>query len=306
MFTGLKGQLGRELFNRRCEGVLAAAPARIVPGAEAMVLSQLQHKDVRMYLVALKSFAARVPLGAAMVLDDGSLQPEDHALLAQHVPGLVIEPIAAHRSARCPAGGTWERLLGIARHCAGRYVMQLDADTLTLDALPEVVEAIAANRSFALGTWDDQRSETFAERAADARRLNPGPQVHVQVAAEQHFDRDPAWAGLRYIRGCSGFAGFARGATSVAFIEDFSERMGALLGERWREWGSEQVMSNIALANSPEVAVLPHPRYCDCLHRDAGSVFVHFIGDCRFRGSTYRDLGAQQVAALGGPAPRAR
>lgn len=299
MFHNLKGQVGRELFNRRCAGVLATPPVRLDESHPAMVLSQLQHKDVLMYLVAVKSFAARVPLGAARVLDDGSLQPEDRELLARHVPGVVIEPITAYRSARCPSGGTWERLLGIARHCADRYVMQLDADTLALAALPEVVDAIAANRSFALGTWDDQRSETFAERAADARRLNTGAQVHVQVAAEQHFDRDPAWAGLRYIRGCSGFAGFARGATSAQFIEDFSERMSRLLGERWREWGSEQVMSNIALANSPDAMVLPHPRYCDCQHRAEYSAFVHFIGDCRFRGSAYRDAAAAQIELLG-------
>lgn len=299
MFHNLKGQLGRELFNRRCAGVLDTPPVRLDSARPVMVLSQLQHKDVLMYLVAVKTFAAQVPLGAAMVLDDGSLEPDDHALLARHLPGVVIEPITAHRSARCPSGGTWERLLGIARHCADRYVMQLDADTLTLDALPEVVAAIAANRSFALGTWDDQRSETFAERAADARRLNTATQVHVQVAAEQHFDRDPAWAGLRYIRGCSGFAGFARGATSVGFIEDFSERMARLLGERWREWGSEQVMSNIALANSPDVMVLPHPRYCDCLHRAEHSAFVHFIGDCRFQGSAYRDAAAARIGLLG-------
>lgn len=299
MFHNLKGQVGRELFNRRCAGVLDTPPVLLDDSHPAMVLSQLQHKDVLMYLVAVKTFAARVPLGAAMVLDDGSLEPGDHELLTRHLPGVVVQPITAYRNARCPSGGTWERLLGIAQHCADRYVMQLDADTLTVDALPEVVEAIAANRSFALGTWDNQRSETFAERAVDARRLNPGPQVHVQVAAEQQFDREPAWADLRYIRGCSGFAGFARGATSTDFIADFSERMTRLLGERWREWGSEQVMSNIALANSPNAVVLPHPRYCDCLHRAEHSAFVHFIGDCRFRGSAYRDAAATQIGLLG-------
>lgn len=298
MFHNLKGQVGRELFNRRCVGVLDTPPVQLDDTRAAMVLSQLQHKDVLMYLVAMKTFAARVPLGAARVLDDGSLQTEDRELLARHLPGLVIEPITAYRSTRCPGGGTWERLLAIAQHCASRYVVQLDADTLTVDALPEVAEAIAANQSFALGTWDDQRSETFAERATDARRLNPGPDVHVQVAAEQHFDREPTWVGLRYIRGCSGFAGFARGATSVGFIEEFSERMTLLLGERWREWGSEQVMSNIALANSPDAMVLPHPRYCDCLHRAEHSAFVHFIGDCRFRGSAYRDMAATQIERL--------
>lgn len=304
MFHNLKGQVGRELFNRRCAAVLDTPPIRLDDSRPAMVLSQLQHKDLLMYLVAVKTLAARVPLGRARVLDDGSLQPEDHALLARHLPGVVIEPITAYRSPRCPSGGTWERLLAIARHCSDHYVMQLDADTLTVDALPEVVQAIEANRSFALGTWDEQRSESFAERAADARRLNPGPQLHVQVAAEQNFDRDPAWAGLRYIRGCSGFAGFAKGATSTGFIEDFSERMSRLLGERWREWGSEQVMSNIALANSPDAMVLPHPRYCDCLHRAEHSAFVHFIGDCRFRGSTYRDLAGREIDSLNSPARR--
>ena len=74
--------------------------------------------------------------------------------------------------------------------------------------------------------------------------------------------------------------------------------MASLLGVRWAEWGSEQVMSNIAVANSPRVTVLPHPRYCDCQHITIDTAFIHFIGDCRFQGDTYRKTGAAAIGHL--------
>jgi hypothetical protein len=298
MFHNLKGQVGRELFNRRCTAVLDTPPVVLDDARAVMVLSQLQHKDVLMYLVAIKSFASRVPIGAVLILNDGSLDEQDKQVLSTHVPGARISPIEAYRSSRCPSGGTWERLLAIAHHSAKRYVIQLDADTVAVSDLPEVAAAAAEGVSFALGTWDGQQVESLAQRALDARRLNVTADDHIQVAAEKVFDQVPGFDRLRYVRGCSGFAGFAAGSVTPQFIEAFSGHMTSLLGDRWAEWGSEQVMSNVAVANSPRVTVLPHPRYCDCNHICEVSAFIHFIGDCRFRGSAYREAGARQIKRL--------
>lgn len=299
MFMNLNHQIGRGLFRRSCHGVLDVPPVRLAQGNDVLLLSQLQHKDVLMYLVAAKSFCSRVPVGNVTVLDDGSLQADDKALLADHIPGVTVEPITAHRSNHCPHGGTWERLLAITAHTQQHYVVQLDADTVTIGPLDEINACAARGTSFALGTWDSQRVEPMGFRAAQAREHNPLPEGHVQVVAEKAFDRVAGFQNLRYVRGCSGFAGFARGSVTRSFVEDFSRQMQGLIGARWNEWGSEQVMSNVAVANSPAVDVLPHPRYCDCNHISPESVFIHFIGDCRFRGSIYRRTAGAQVRRLG-------
>ncbi len=58
------------------------------------------------------------------------------------------------------------------------------------------------------------------------------------------------------------------------------------------EWGSEQVMSNIVVANVPSAVVLPHPKYADCHKMEPGvTQFIHFIGSCRFDGGNYARLG---------------
>jgi hypothetical protein len=75
--------------------------------------------------------------------------------------------------------------------------------------------------------------------------------------------------------------------------------MRAAIGDRWHEWGSEQVMSNIVIANIPGAIVLPHPKYADCHKMKQGvTEFIHFIGSCRFDGGNYARLGAEVIATL--------
>jgi hypothetical protein len=235
------------------------------------------------------------------ILDDGSLTGADKELLAEHLRGVEFLDLAAVRTDACPAGGTWERLLWIARLSRDRFVIQLDSDTLAIEALPEVLDCIAQGRSFAIGTWDKQRFETMEARQAVAAKHLASQQgtPHVQLLAEAHFGKLQQYKTLRYVRGCSGFAGFARGSVDLHFIEDISKQMGAAIGRAWHGWGSEQVMSNIVVANDPNAIVLPHPKYCDCTKLKVGSsVFVHFIGSCRFAGSTYRDLARDVIGKL--------
>ena len=78
--------------------------------------------------------------------------------------------------------------------------------------------------------------------------------------------------------------------------------MHAAIGDKWSEWGSEQVMSNIIVANAPHARVLPHPKYADCQKMKPGQTrFIHFIGSCRFRNGTYAQLGTEVVASLQSP-----
>jgi hypothetical protein len=255
----------------------------------------VQSAHTLMYLLAIKSFLRHVPAAAVTVLDDGSLTPADHELLRAHVGGLSIVPIAGVDTGPCPRGGCWERLLHILDLSASRYVVQLDSDVLTPAPVPEVVEAIAANRSFTLGSAAEFGIMTTAEAALAIAGRDP---AETQFAAEFALPRIPPEIGRFYVRGSAGFAGFAKGASSRATAEAFSAAMTEQMGRRWEEWGTEQVASNFLVASSPGGLVLPWPKYC-CFYDNediAESALLHFIGTWRFRGGVYARLG-QRVAA---------
>lgn len=289
MFYKQKNQFQRWWFDQAIRAVLATPPVELSVDPHApWVLSQLQHKDVRMYLAAIKSFASQVPVGGVHVVDDGSLTGADRATLSSHIRGITFHALHDFRIKGLPVGGTWERLVAIAKLSDSRYVIQLDADTLALGALPEIVAAVKANASFSIGTWDSQTIESVGERAMVARAHLAGRRPHVQVLAEAHFDRFEKSESLRYVRGCSGFSGFSPGSGKLELMRALSAQMQAMIGERWLEWGSEQVMSNLVVANQAQAMVLPHPDFTDCEKMQLGKTrFVHFIGTCRFRKGIY-------------------
>lgn len=282
---------------RRAIARVLAAPPLVMRAGGVTLVSQLRRTDVLPYLLAAKSFARQVPVGDIRILDDGSLQAEDHARLREHLPGARIEPIAAIDTGPCPRGGTWERLVRITELAAERYVVQLDADILVTGPIGDVLEAIAARRCFTLGTGPDFHVVTTAEAAAAVAAEPSGP---TQVAAEQALAHVPSAVGGRYVRGSSGFAGFAPGAAPRARLEAFSTAMQARLGTRWTEWGTEQVASNFLVASAEGGLVLPWPKYC-CFYGgepDPRSVLFHFLGTWRFAGGVYARLGRRVVAEL--------
>lgn len=301
MFYGMKDRYSRLRFSRACAGILDTPPVRVDPASALLLFTQLQHKDVLLALLAFKSFASRVRVGAMCILDDGSLTAEDRTLLSAHLPGVMFVDPAPVQSPACPSGGCWERLLWIARLSTEHYVIQLDSDTLALGDMSEVAACVEAGRSFVIGTWDRQELEPMSFRQSEAHRLLAAQagEPHVQLLAEGSFDHIEGYEQLRYVRGCAGFCGFARGSVDRRFIERVSGQMEQALGPAWRRWGSEQVMSNIVVANTPGAFVLPHPKYCDCTRlRPGTTTFVHFIGSCRFTGDVYQNRAREVIAAL--------
>ena len=299
MFYQLKDRVRRHRFASACKGVLQAPPVALDASSNLVVLSQVQHKDVLLFLLAAKSFAQRVKPGAIYVLNDGSLTANDCAVLREHVPGLNLLELAEFRSDACPRGGTWERLLAIASLVHDHYVIQLDSDTLTTGSIDEVRHCVEHQAAFALGTWNKQKIEPMREQYETARKLAPQADSHVQVVAEANFDKLDGFESLQYVRGCSGFAGFARQSFTRGFVEAISGQMQVAIGAKWSEWGSEQVMSNIVLANIRGAIVMPHPKYADCHKMQPGlTEFIHFIGSCRFDNGNYARLGAQVIARL--------
>jgi len=299
MFYKMKDRIGRMRFAQQCGAIVRTAPIGLETSGNLALLSQLQHKDVLMFLLAMKSFVKRITPRAVFVLNDGSLSHEDRTLLDAHIPGVTFLELPEFRSAACPAGGTWERLLAISTLVNDYYVIQLDSDTLSVGAVDEVRDCVHRQRAFALGTWDNQSCESMHERWQTATGLRPGPHSHVQLVAEANFDKLNDFNLLSYVRGCSGFAGFPRRSFRRDFVETISTQMRTAIGDKWAEWGSEQVMSNIVVANIPGAVVLPHPKYADCHKMKPGqTAFIHFIGSCRFKGGTYAKLGAQVMQTL--------
>lgn len=289
-------------FLRGCRAVLATPPARIREDG-VVIFSMIGTRVLLPYLVAAKSFQAQLGRGRFAILDDGTLTPADKAVLAHHLGNPPITPIASVETGPCPRGGTWERLLTILDLRKNDYVIQLDSDIVALGAVPEVQAAIKAGRSFTLRGEQGAEILPLPEVSARAGRRRGEGRQHVQSAIEQAMDQVQIAkrAALRYVRGCSGFAGFAPGGEGRDLAEAFSLEAERLLGpQHWAEWGSEQVTSSFVVANEADPLLLPYDRYFNFwnepVNEQAG--LAHFIGTYRYHRGAYRAAARQAIAQL--------
>lgn len=308
MFHAVTTHMKQARHRRVCAAVFGTPP--IVPRNDGLVLFSMIGGAVLVpYLVAIKSLHARLRRGRVMLMDDGTLSPRDRDVLAHHLGDPVILPIGAVNVGPCQRGGTWERLLTILDLRADDYVIQLDSDTVTVGDIPEVLAAIDANRSFTILGEADEDPRVLPFRDFSARRWPDGPPAfdiatsHVQGATEASmFDLDvPGVTTPRYVRGCSGFAGFARGDAGRATAEAFSTAATAKLGPaKWSDWGSEQVTSNFVIANEPDPLLLPYDRYLNYWNEapPADARFVHFIGTFRHANGAYARASRAAIQGL--------
>ena len=289
MFFRARRALGRAWFNVNCRAVLKTAPLTVTDRSLTLV-SMICHGEVLMYLLAAKSFCRRLGrTPAVVILNDGSLTAEDQATLREHIPEIRIVAISEVETDGCPKGSCWERLLLISDLVRETYVIQLDSDTLTLNAIPEVVACLEGNRSFTLlGDRSYPEIEPMLQ-ACERAKQNLHPQV--QAVCERSFDELPEAASLQYLRGNAGFTGFAKGSIGREKIRWFSDLMRVLAKDQWDEWGSEQVTSNLLIANSAGAYPLEFPKYLSYwAHPEVNydkSSFVHFIGPHRFSHGFY-------------------
>ena len=299
MFYGVKDKLKRLNFDIRVREILNTPPANLSAGSPAVILSQLQHKDLRMFLLASKSFMMQVPISHVYILNDGTLTPNDKATLSEHLPNLTFLDVRDFRSKVCPTGACWERLLSISELVKSHYVIQLDSDTLSVGDVSEIAANIDNGVAFTLGTLDNQEIQSMQEFCEAIKRKPTSASQHVQYVAETNFDKLKQHDTLRYVKGCAGFIGVPQNSFSKDFVEGISVEMEAAIGKKWHEWGSEQVMSNIVVANIPHATVLPHPKYSSCENlKTQRPAFIHFIGYCRFNEGAYAKLGQQVIDQL--------
>lgn len=300
MFYQLKDKLNRYLFSRACKQIFNTPPVIATTNQPVAVLTLLQHKDVILFLIAIKTFAKQVALSKVFIINDGSLNNDDLMTLRKHIPIADVYDAKQFSEPLCPKGGCWERLLAIACFIDQFYIIQLDSDTLTLSDPDEVKDHIKTNTGFALGTWDNQKIESMSISSERVQKnVNPTPDAHVQMVAEAHFFKLDGSENLRYVRGCAGFSGFPKQSFNKQFIIDFSTKMEKEIGSKWHQWGSEQVMSNVVVANLDKTMVLPHPKYTDCKKMKLpDTCFIHFIGECRFTSGTYARLAQKAINSM--------
>ncbi|MEW5770619.1 MAG: hypothetical protein AB1831_09680 [Pseudomonadota bacterium] len=297
MFYNLRKTLSKRLFDLRCRGIFDTPPVTLSPQSKVVVLSQIYHPDLTMFMLAAKSFMRYVSPRLLVLVDDG-LTEDDRATIRRHFSDVRFIATAEVRNERCPKGGCWERFLAITDLVADDYVIQLDADTLTMQAPTEVLECLRSGRSFTLGTDTGRETVPLAVAGEFARAT---PNDHIQNVAERALPELPEAEKYRYVRGCAGFAGYAPGQVDRARVEAFSALMSGIVGaERWRQWGSEQFTSNFMVANIPDSVVLPVEQYPFWKPGvDLGQAkLIHFFGTYRFKGGGYARLSRRLIKQL--------
>jgi len=271
--------------------------------AAVSVVSEVSHRDVVMYLIAIKSIYRFLGAGRIVVLNDGSLTKTDRDLLTRHLPFVRILTFRHVPIANTPKGGCWERLLLIAGLVKDTYVIQVDSDSLTFAEIPEVLDHIKHNRSFTLlGAGSVATVEPMVDACARAKHSRDSS-MEPQAVSERSLDQFPDCAKLKYVRGNAAFAGFAHGCFSRTDVVYYSERMERICGSKiWHSWGSEQVTSNLIIANSARTAILPSPKYVSYYalpHIDySESSFLHFMGTHRFEHGCYSNLARRVIRNL--------
>jgi hypothetical protein len=286
----------RQWFNSWCRGILATSPVHI-PDTGLIILSKVCHMDLIMYLLAVKSLLLYLREGKIVVLNDGTLTSEDKAILKSHLSPHEVVHVNDITYSPGSRGPNWDILLHISDYAPDSYVIQLDSDTLTLEEIPEVIDCIKQNRSFSLGTAMGRAIVSMEEFCKSIKEIDGD---HVQLVAEQNFDKLHNYRTAKYVRGCAGFTGFARGSFTRTRAEEFFEEMKRAIDTVWLRRGSFQVASNFMIANSPEAQVLPYPKYSNfnpgSPYED--SSFLHFIGPTRFAEGVYVRKGRTVVKKI--------
>lgn len=287
VFDRAQTLINKRLFDLQCNKILNTQEIQYEFREDIKIVSQVHHNAINMYLVAIKSFLSFFGTGSVYILDDGSLTNHDKNLLCNHIPNINIRNINSIDTGNCPSGGCWERLIYITELVTDAYVIQLDSDTISLGPLLEISNAISENKSFIIGNpkWPLPINSEYLNRI-----VSQWNSTHVQPTAEKNFKfLDFFQNGRKYIRGCAAFTGFSKNSVSKSLLEEFSIQIENKIGaSKWSEWGSEQVASNVMLANSDDTVILPWPRFQNYgfpqaySHAIESAALIHFIGSNRY------------------------
>ena len=93
-----------------------------------VILSMVSHKDVLMYLLAVKTLDKNLHRGRFEVINDGTLNKKDIAIIQGHVQGVKFRSFQEINNTKCPLKGCWERLLYAAELSQTEKVLVVDSD----------------------------------------------------------------------------------------------------------------------------------------------------------------------------------
>jgi hypothetical protein len=253
------------------------------------VLSMLCKRDFYQYIISIYSFTQLLNPEKIVVVNDGSLNEEHLRILTTMIPDITILNGTDYIDERVPTYTSWRRMLALESFIENYYVIQLDADLISRYNLEEIENAYLENRSFILGT-DSKERITIEEAQKNAKARNTTNNKHVQQLAEENLDSLRAINYQYYVRGCAGFAGYAKGSFSIDTLIDISNCMFSSIGDTWRNWGSEQTAANILIANQLTSIVLPLDTYGSVARYTKDLKVIHFLGSWRFDGFLYNKL----------------
>lgn len=245
----LTERFNRLLFQRTIREILSTPVIRRGRNPFA-ALTMVHQRDVLPYLLAIKTFAHYSQPDRIIVVADPSMDDVSKRTLRAHIPFLEIVDAKQFQRPALPIGGTWERLSAISIFSCESAIVQLDADTLTSGLPTEVITCMQENRSFIIRSEHGSEFLTLDIAAENGRKSLRFSQ-HIQAHAESVLDTLPRWQSLQYVRGCSGFTGFAKNSLTPDRLDHYSGTMRSMLGAKWDSWGSEQVSSNLLAARDP-------------------------------------------------------
>jgi hypothetical protein len=178
-------------------------------------------------------------------------------------------------------------------------VIQIDSDVLCIGPIEDVLSRIDENRAFVLAEGIPiQPLPAWVEKGIARKSDNIVTAFEIRGAEFPDADK---WL---YVRGSSGFAGFAKGGITLDFLEKFHAGGQQVHGARWTEWGTEQIASNAAIANTPNSAPLPYPKYATfepeyATFQKKGITedmsLLHFIGAFRFDMGVFPRLANREI-----------
>ncbi|MGF1681319.1 hypothetical protein [Photobacterium minamisatsumaniensis] len=299
--------ISKKIYKFRCDQVLKKVVNVRTFDTEfsndVIVLSLIGKKVVHSYLLAIKSFLYWFHDVDVHILNDGTLDENDKALIERHISNVIFHEYDELDMRSLPRKNCWERLVLLLTLAKEKYVIQLDSDIVINGPLVELKNAIKDESSFILGDpkWSSPVPVNYISHIA-----NRWDSSHVQVQSEQTLSKLPMFkdSSFHYIRGCAGFTGIPKGDNYLNDLETFSNQMKSILGEEvWNQWGSEQVASNVIASTANGAHVLPWPKYQTHMFPDTSepldnSSVVHFMGTCRYRRNAYKKLANKVIKQL--------
>lgn len=299
MFYRLRKSLATNRFCWQTRRILQTPPISY-RDAPVTIVSMVRESEVQTYILAIKSLYRRLGRGKIAAIIDNDLPLAKRDLIRRHLGPVEFHVLEELPVGRCQRGGTWERLFFCVSRSLNDYVIQIDADVLCFGSIEEVVRCVDENRAFTVSEGIPiQPLSAWQGLARKSSNIVPT----FELRGREFPDADK-WL---YVRGSSGFAGFAKGAVSVDFLETFHDRGLQVHGKRWKEWGTEQLGSNFSVANSPGSVALPYPKYATfepeyATFQKQGITdqmsLLHFIGSFRFDRGVYAQLANKESAAL--------